>query len=220
MTGKEFKQKMLSPILWGNLLVMALVTMALAIGVWIGLGKYTHHGEEIIVPDVEGKLIGDVEYTLEMLDLKAVIVDSTYDHSKPSGAIMIQLPKAGSKVKSGREIYLTINSKESPTVALPDIADNCSMREAQDRLRQLGFRLGPVEYKEGDKDWVYAVKCKGHTVMAGERVPTDAVITLIVGNGTGDEDDLFDYDDEEGEIESEGEETTVSDTQAETFNYD
>lgn len=216
MTGKEFKEKMLSPILWGNLLVMALVAVALAIGAWIWLGKYTHHGEEIIVPDVEGKLIGDAEYTLEMLDLKAIVVDSTYDHSKPSGAIMVQLPKAGSKVKSGREIYLTINSKESPTVSLPDIADNCSLREAQDRLRQLGFRLGPIEYKEGDKDWVYGVKCKGRTVMAGERVPTDAVITLIVGNGTGDEEELFDYDDEEGE----GEEATTSDSQAETFNYD
>ena len=194
---------MLSPILWGNLLVMALVVVALGIGIWIGLDKYTHHGEEIIVPDVEGKLIGDVEYTLEMLDLQAVVVDSTYDHSKPSGAIMVQLPKAGSKVKSGREIYLTINSKESPTVALPDIADNCSMREAQDRLRQLGFRLGPVEYKDGDKDWVYGVKCKGRTVMAGERVPTDAVITLIVGSGQ-NEEEFFDYDDEE----SDGEETT------------
>lgn len=197
MTKEEFKQKMLSPILWGNLLVMALVTVLLCIGVWIGLSKYTHHGEEIIVPDVEGKLIGDVEYTLEMLDLKAVVVDSTYDHSKPTGAIMVQLPKAGSKVKSGREIYLTINSKESPTIPLPDIADNCSLREAQDRLRQLGFRVGPVEYREGDKDWVYGVKCQGKTVMTGEHVPTDAVITLIVGNGQGDEEELFDYDDEE-----------------------
>ena len=114
MTGKEFKEKMLSPILWGNLLVMALVAVALAIGVWIWLGKYTHHGEEIIVPNVEGKLIGDVEYTLEMLELKAIVVDSTYDHSQPSGAIMAQLPKAGSKVKSGREIYLTINSRSRP----------------------------------------------------------------------------------------------------------
>ncbi len=197
MTGKEFKQKMLSPILWGNLLVMALVTVLLFIGVWIWLGHYTHHNEEIIVPDVEGKLIGDVEYTLEMMDLRAVVVDSTYDHKKPSGAIMVQLPKAGSKVKSGREIYLTINSKESPTVALPDIADNCSLREAQDRLRQLGFRLGPIVEVPGDKDWVYGVKCQGRTVMAGERVPTDAVLTLLVGNNHEAED--FDYDDEEGD---------------------
>ena len=109
---------------------------------------------------------------------------------------MMQQPKGGSKVKSGREIYLTINSRESPTVGMPDIADNCSMREAQDRLRSLGFRIGPVELVSGDKDWVYGVKCQGRTVMTGERVPTDAVVTLIVGNGV-QEEDWFDYDDED-----------------------
>jgi len=216
MTGKEFKQKMLSPILWGNLLAMALVTVLLIVGVWIGLGRYTHHGEEIIVPDVEGKLIGDVEYTLEMAGLQAVVVDSTYDRRRPSGAIMVQLPKAGSKVKSGREIYLTINSRESPTVSLPDIADNCSLREAQDRLRQLGFRVGPVEYTNGDKDWVYGVRCQGRTVMAGQRVPTDAVITLIVGSGASEEEDIFDYDDEETAADGEEAENAHSDV----FNYD
>ena len=200
---------MLSPILWVNLLVMALVTVLLFIGLWIWLGRYTHHGEEIIVPNVEGKLIGDVEYSLEMLNLKAVVIDSTYDHSQPSGAIMVQQPKAGSKVKSGREIYLTINSKASPMVALPDIADNCSLREAQDRLRQLGFRIGPVEQTDGDKDWVYGVKCQGRNVVAGERVPADAVITLIVGSGS--EEEEFDYDDE-----TPGED----DGQTQSFEYD
>ena len=192
----SLKKKLLSPIIWGNLLVMALAVVALSIGLWVGLDKYTHHGEEIMVPDVEGKLIGDAEYTLEMLDLVAVVVDSTYNRQLPSGAIMLQQPKGGSKVKSGREIYLTINSRESPTVGLPDIADNCSLREAEDRLRSLGFRLGPVEMVAGDKDWVYGVKCKGRTVMTGERIPTDAVLTLMVGNGV-QEEEWFDYDDEE-----------------------
>jgi len=213
MTGKEFKQKMLSPILWGNLLLMGLACVAIAIGIWLWLDKYTHHGEEIMVPNVEGRLIGDAEYTLEMLDLKAVVIDSTYDHKKPTGEIVIQLPKAGSKVKSGREIYLTINSKNSPMVAMPDIADNCSMREAQDRLRQLGFRIGPVEQVEGDKDWVYGVKCQGRTVISGQRVPTDAVITLIVGKGITEEEE-FDYDDEETSDDAD------TDTESETFNYD
>lgn len=211
MTGKEFKQKMLSPILWGNLLVMGLACVAIAIGIWVWLDKYTHHGEEIIVPNLEGRLIGDAEYTLEMMDLQAVIIDSTYDHKKPSGAIMIQLPKAGSKVKSGREIYLTINSKNSPMVAMPDIADNCSMREAQDRLRQLGFRIGPVEEVDGDKDWVYGVKSQGRTVIAGQRVPTDAVITLLVGKGQREEEEEFDYDDEESDDE---------DSQTQSYEYD
>ena len=210
MTGKEFKRKMLSPILWGNLLAMAVVTAVLFIILWMWLGKYTHHGEEIVVPNVEGKLIADAEYTLEMMDLQAIVVDSAYDHTKPSGAIMVQLPKAGSKVKSGREIYLTINSKQSPMVALPDIADNCSLREAQDRLRQLGFRIGPVEETDGDKDWVYGIKCQGRNVVAGERVPSDAVITLIVGNGAAE-------DEEDGALSGSHED---EDERSEVFDYD
>jgi len=217
MTGKEFKQKICSPILWGNLLAMVLVAVLLFIGVWIGLQKYTHHGEEIIVPDVVGKLIGDADYTLEMEGLVAVVTDSTYNRSQPSGAVMMQLPPAGNRVKSGREIYLTINSRESPSIAMPDIADNCSLREAQDRLRQLGFRIGPVEEVTGDKDWVYGVKCQGRTVMAGERVPTDAVITLLVGSGH-NQDDIFDYDSEEDSTLSTSSNADISD--AETFDYE
>ena len=199
----DWKKKLLSPILWGNLLAMLAVIVLLIVCIWMWLGHYTHHGEEIEVPNVTGQLIGDAEYALETLGLEAVVVDSTYDRSKPSGTIMVQLPKAGAKVKSGREIYLTINSKQSPSITLPDIADNCSLREAQDRLRQLGFRIGPVEYRDGDKDWVYGVKCHGRTVMTGERIPADAPITLIVGSGQ-DEEEIFDYDEEvESDEESE-----------------
>lgn len=199
----------MSPVVWGNLLAMFAVIVLLIVCTWMWLGHYTHHGEEIEVPNVVGQLVGDAEYTLEMLELEAVVVDSTYDRSKPSGTIMVQHPKAGAKVKSGREIYLTINSKQSPSIALPDIADNSSLREAQDRLRQLGFRIGPIEYRNGDKDWVYGVKCQGRTVMTGERIPTDAPITLIVGSGQ-DEEEIFDYDDEEASDE-EGEGGQVKD---------
>ena len=213
-------KKLFSPIIWGNLLVMALTVVVLAIGVWVGLGVYTHHGEEIIVPDVEGKLFGDAEYTLAMLGLEAVVVDSTYNRAVPSGAVMIQLPKGGSKVKSGREIYLTINSRESPSVSFPDIADNCSMREAQDHLQQLGFRLGPMELVPGDKDWVYGVKCRGRLVMTGERVPTDAMITLLVGSGQ--QEEFFDYDDEEEEDKDNDDDSQddSDDEKPEPFSYD
>ena len=205
----DWKKKLLSPVVWGNLLAMFAVIVLLIVCTWMWLGHYTYHGEEIEVPNVVGQLVGDAEYTLEMLELEAVVVDSTYDRSKPSGTIMVQHPKAGAKVKSGREIYLTINSKQSPSIALPDIADNSSLREAQDRLRQLGFRIGPIEYRNGDKDWVYGVKCQGRTVMTGERIPTDAPITLIVGSGQ-DEEEIFDYDDEEASDE-EGEGGQVKD---------
>ena len=69
----------------------------------------------------------------------------------------------------------------SPTRVLPDVADNCSLREAQAKLKAMGFKLGPVEYIPGDKDWVYAVKCRGRFVYSGEQVPTDVPLILQVG---------------------------------------
>ena len=117
-------------------------------------------------------------------------------------------PVAGSKVKTGRTIYLTINTRNVPTLPIPDIADNCSLREAEARLKSLGFKLGPIEYAPGDKDWVLSVKCKGRNVVAGDRVEIDVPITLVVGNnndGIGD-----DFDDEDWDIVNEDEEALTS----------
>ena len=46
----------------------------------------------------------------------------------------------------------------------------------------MGFKIGPKEYVDGDKDWVVGVKCRGRMVYAGEKVPAEAPIVLMVGN--------------------------------------
>ena len=92
-----------------------------------------------------------------------------------------------------------------PTMAIPDIADNSSLREAQARLKAMGFKLGPVQYVAGDKDWVYGVKCQGRNVYAGDRVPVDALLVLQVGNSAGD------YDEYDGEEEEEAADESAAD---------
>ena len=143
--------------------------------------KYTRHGEKIEVPDINGMLLNDAEYALERAGLKAFISDSSYNRNLPAGTILDQFPQKGSLVKSGRSIYLVINARQTPTLPIPDIADNCSLREAEAQLKALGFKIGPIEYVSGDKDWVLAVKCKGQNVYAGERVPIDMPVVLVVG---------------------------------------
>jgi beta-lactam-binding protein with PASTA domain len=142
----------------------------------------------------------DAQYTLKRLDLVLVKAETGYDKSKPTGCVLAQNPESGTKVKAGRQIYVTINASDSPTRALPDIADNSSLREAQAKLKAMGFKLGPVEYIPGDKDWVYAVKCRGRFVYSGEQVPTDVPLILQVGNTSSIEaeeemlDSLDDFD--------------------------
>lgn len=187
MTIKEFFKKITAPIVWGNLLGMAVVLLLVAIGVWKGLEHYTHHGETILVPDVKEQRVSDARYTLNKAGLDAVIADSSYNRNSPPGAVLEQTPAPGSKVKSGHAIYLIINTTSTPTIPMPDIADNSSLREAEARLRALGFKVGSPEIIEGEKDWVYGVKYNGRMVYAGDRLPVDARITLQVGSGTMDD---------------------------------
>ena len=182
MALKEFRKKLVSPVVYWNLIAMVLVGVALCIGLWIWMVQYTMHGEGVDVPDVKGMMLNDAEYALEELDLVMVVVDSAYVRQQPAGIVLDQKPGFGSRVKSGREIYLTINQKQTPTNTIPDIAGNCSRREAEARLRSLGFKIGPMEFVPGDQDWVIALKVNGREVYTGERVPCDAPVVLVVGN--------------------------------------
>ena len=202
-------KKLLSPLVWGNLLAMALVAVLLVLGAWKGISIYTHHGESVIVPDIVGAMESDARYKLARYDLQAVVVDSAYNRQKPAGCILEQVPVAGRRVKSGRQIFLTVNTESTPTMALPDIADNSSLREAQAKLTAMGFKLGPVEYVVGDREWVYGVKSRGRNVYAGEQIPIDVPLVLQVGNSTVDYDD-FDEEEEEEEVTEADEEDEVA----------
>lgn len=184
MTLKEFFSKITSPLLWGNFLAMIAVLILIAFGVWKGLSIYTRHGEGVNVPNVKGMQMNDARYELSKQGLEGVVVDSSYNRLLPAGSVIEQSPGVGCKVKSGREIYLTINARHTPTMPVPDIADNSSLREAEAKLKALGFKLGPCEYIEGEKDWVYGIKSRGCNVYAGDRIPIDYPVVLQVGNGT------------------------------------
>lgn len=189
MSLKTIREKLFGPVVYWNLIAMVLACIALCIGVWIWMVRYTMHGESVEVPEVKGMLFNDADYALEKLDLVAVIVDSAYVRQQPAGIVLEQRPAAGSRVKSGREIYLTVNQKQTPTNTIPDIAGNCSRREAEARLRALGFKIGPMEFVPGDPDWVIALKVNGREVYTGERVPCDAPVVLVVGNSKMDSEE-------------------------------
>ena len=192
MSWKELRKKLFGPVVYWNLIAMALVGIALCIGLWIWMTRYTMHGESVEVPEVKGMMFSDAEYTLGRLELVTVVVDSAYIRQQPAGIVLEQKPGAGSRVKSGREIYLTVNQRQTPTNTIPDIAGNCSRREAEARLRALGFKIGPIEFVPGDPDWVIALKVNGREVYTGERVPCDAPVVIVVGNSdSGSGEDAF-----------------------------
>ena len=183
MKTKEFFGKFCSKFLFWNLIAMALVVILLVVGVNYGLDWYTHHGESIRVPNIEGMRITKAREMMEECGLEIVVTDSGYNRRLPADCVLTQNPGAGLTVKSGHTIYVTINSSNSPSVAIPDVVDNSSYREAEAKLISLGFKVLPPQYVTGEKDWVYGVSCNGRKVSTGERISIEQPLTLLVGSG-------------------------------------
>ena len=193
MEAKEFFGKFASGFLWGNILAMVLVVVALAFGVKYGLDTYTHHGEGIEVPKIEGMVYQNARAMMEERGLNVVVTDSGYNKRLPAGSILLQNPGPGMKVKAGHTIYVTVNSPSSPTFAIPDVVDNSSYREAEAKLVAIGFKLDAPQQVEGEKDWVYGILCRGRRVSTGDRISIDSPLTLLIGNGHYSSDEEIDY---------------------------
>lgn len=183
MTISEFFKKIFSRTLFGNCLGIVVVTIVLALASLLFINIYTHHGKEVTVPNICGMDQSVAQRKLEALGLRMEVTDTGYVYNAAPFSVLEQNLKPGEKVKPGRIILITINADGPRQIALPDIADNCSRREAEDKLRVLGFKLGATEYVQGDPDWVYGIKVNGKNVMAGTKVSVNSPITLVVGSG-------------------------------------
>lgn len=193
MEAKDFFGKIFSKFLLGNLLAMVLVVIIMMVGVKFGLDWYTHHGEGIKVPKVEGMLFSNARSILIEEGLNVIVSDSGYNKQLPADCILAQNPGEGTMVKSGHTVYLTVNSPSSPTIAIPDVVDNSSYREAEAKLMALGFKLLPPQVIAGEKDWVYGILCRGRRVSTGDHVSIESPLTLIIGSGQYDYDEELNY---------------------------
>jgi len=189
MTSKEFLKKLFSRYLLLHLLAMIVAVVLLCVVVHYGLNIYTHHGEAIKVPDLQGMSYERAASLLEQDGLLIAVGDSGYNRKMPPNCVLTQDPVAATMVKEGRTVYVTVNSPTSPTIALPDLVDNSSYREANARLKALGFRMLDPKIIEGEKDWVYGIESQGQRLSAGDQVSIERPLRLVIGAGY-DEDEL------------------------------
>ena len=202
MKTKDFFGKFFNGYLLGNLIAMVLVIAALCLGVKYGLEWYTHHGEGIKVPKIEGMTFTDARTLILEDGLNIMVADSGYNKKLPANCVLAQNPGPGTLVKSGHTIYVTVNSPSSPTFAIPDIVDNSSYREAEAKLTAMGFKLLPPKLVPGEKDWVYGILCRGRRVASGENISIETPLTLMIGNGEYDTDEIdLDYIEPEYRLE-------------------
>ena len=101
MKTKDFFGKFVNGYLLGNLLAMALVIGALCLGVKYGLEWYTHHGEGIKVPKIEGMSFTNARTLILEDNLNIMVADSGYNKKLPANCILAQNPGPGTMVKAG-----------------------------------------------------------------------------------------------------------------------
>lgn len=214
MTIKEFFSFKANKYFWVNIIGMVVVACVALFITLKGLDIYTRHGEAVVVPDIKGMQVEEAERYLHNHGLTCLVSDSSYVKNKPAGSVLELTPAAGQKVKEGRTIYLTINTLDVPLRAVPDVADNSSVRQAQAKILASGFKLAENQVVSGEKDWVYGVKYKGRSLRSGEKIPIGATLTLMVGNGT--TDDLLESD-STGNVEPTGNANAESATTDESW---
>ncbi len=166
-----------------HLLIAIVLTVALF---WISLKAlsiYTRHGDVYLVPDFTGKTVEQLkeEGFNQYFDFQ--VIDSVYDDSKPRGSVFMQNPEAGSKVKQGRHLYLTVVASMPEKVIMPNLK-NLSLRQALVSLDLSGLRVGHLEYVDYfARNAVIDQLVDEEPVEAGTELNRGTLVSLVLGKG-------------------------------------
>ena len=164
-----------------HLVLAVIVTIILFIAAIIGLSVYTRHGSEFEMPDYIGRNSDSLMAT-NPDGFIFVVRNVLYDKEKPEGTVLEQDPLPGEMVKSGRKIYLTCSSTVPPTVAMPQLAGDITLRQAITILENNGLVLEKVIYTESDNvNLVLEQYYKGRPIAKGTVINKGSKITLEVG---------------------------------------
>lgn len=149
------------------------------------LNSSTNHGEFVEVPDFAKMSVQEMRKAAKGAGLRYEVLDSTnYNPEYPRFSILEQDPPAGSKVKTNRKIYFTVNPSGFKKVTIPNIIQ-VTRRNASSMLKAVGLDVQRITYiDELGKDMVYNMKHKGKYVKPGDKLPKTSKIELICGNGT------------------------------------
>lgn len=189
MEKKEKKNivvRFLTNIYTKNILLMAVVFLAIVFVVLFGLDRYTQHGEEVVVPETKGLQAKEAINLLSSKGLRFDTIVANVRANVAPGAVYDQVPKGNSKVKKGHIIYLMIYSKDGALIAVPSVKD-FSLRQAEQQLKSRGFNVTITVEPSPYKDIVLEAQYKGKTIESGRKIPRGSSITLVVGSGTGEE---------------------------------
>lgn len=165
---------------------MLVLTIILIFMLKYWLSCSTNHGQKIPVPNLSKMSLLKVKDTLNKLHLNYVVQDTvSYNPKFPPLSVVEQDPEFGEFVKENRKIYLSLNRKGYRDIVVPNLLGK-TKRHAESELRSRGFRIGTFSYiPDLGKNVVRGLKYNGKQLKAGDKIPKNSIINLIVGDGKG-----------------------------------
>jgi len=153
---------------------------------WWLLPVVTHNGQFITVPDLKGMTLEAVDTCLTQRSLNFEVTEEfAYAPEYPPMTVLQQYPKVGARVKDGRKIYLTLNTKTPPTIKMLNLVDG-SVRNAHVCLKSQGLLLGVIKYvPDVAQNAVLEQWYQGQKITPGTYIVPGAKIDLVVGAGLG-----------------------------------
>jgi beta-lactam-binding protein with PASTA domain len=145
----------------------------------IVMPRYVQQGKTTKVPNVVGKGLDEALKMLTDAGLPGNKAGIRTDKQYPEGTVVVQNPAAGSEVKFGRGVYLTVSGGE-PLVAVPSLRGQ-SLRDATFSLERVGLVMGSTTYQVSEEYPQGTIV--DQDILQTSKVPSGKVINVTVSQG-------------------------------------
>jgi eukaryotic-like serine/threonine-protein kinase len=140
---------------------------------------YVQKGKTTKVPDAVGLPIAEAKKILLDIGLEPKETEYKTDKRYKTGTVILQNPIAGSEVKYGRGIYLTISGGEE-LVNVPNLRGK-STREAFFNLERCGLKIGSITYEPSDDIFSNTIIRQG--IQPNKKVSSGSQIDIVISQG-------------------------------------
>ena len=178
-TGNKLKRIFTSQLFINMAILVGLMTGLYLLLSFLFMPLFTRHWQGVKVPDVTYLSGNAAVKIVDASGLRFVKASEKYDENYPSGFVLFQSPEAGSLVKKGRRIYLTVG-KGKQKIQVPGLVGR-SIRDARFILEQSNLKLGNTFFQVDS--FFHEGTISMQSIDSLVNVPVGKVIDLTVSLG-------------------------------------
>lgn len=149
------------------MLIFVLAVLGLTV-LWLRF--YTNHGQELELPDYVDTYIRDAKKNAEKNSFQIIVNDSVHIVGRRGGMIINQNPKAGSRVKENRKIYVTITKFNPDKLTLNDLpvlyGADFEQKRKELRYQEINAVIDGYKYDPGEPNYILEVKYNDEVIVS------------------------------------------------------